>query len=182
MCNPIVKKIESLGGEICYNTPVKSVIIKNDSVIGVKAENGNVYRADQIVIASTLSSAKKILDPLKNRECLKNFFSLKTMSACTIQFELQRPALEKDITVFGPSTDTVSFAEQSRSTFRGKKGRLSVILGNAGEYCNKTTQNILETVVHQLGELGINIDGSIVNYRKIAEEDEFYRWIKAISI
>ena len=96
------------------------------------------------------------------------------MSACTIQFELQRPALEKDITVFGPSTDTVSFAEQSRSTFRGKKGRLSVILGNAGEYCNKTPQNILETVVHQLGELGINIDGSIVNYRKIAEEDEFY--------
>lgn len=174
MCNPIVKKIESLGGEICYNTPVKSVIIKNDSVIGVKAENGNVYRADQIVIASTLSSAKKILDPLKNRECLKNFFSLKTMSACTIQFELQRPALEKDITVFGPSTDTVSFAEQSRSTFRGKKGRLSVILGNAGEYCNKTPQNILETVVHQLSELGINIDGSIVNYRKIAEEDEFY--------
>ncbi len=174
MCNPIVDKIKTLGGEFCFHTAVQSVISENNRVVGVKAENGGEYYAGQVVIASTLSSAKKILAPLKNEEALKKFFSLGTMSACTLQLDLQKPALEKDITTFGPSTDMVSFAEQSRSTFREKKGRLSVILGNAKEYCGKAPQNVLKAVVHQLGELGIDIRDSIADYRKISEEDAFY--------
>lgn len=174
MCNPIVKKVESLAGKFKFSTPVKCVITDGDRVIGVKTEQGEEYYADQTVIATTISAAKEILSSLKDKESLKNFFSLKTMSACTIQLDLNRPALKKDITNFGPSTDMVSFAEQSRSTFRGKKGRLSVILGNAKEYTQKAPHTIIETVVQQMAELGVNIGDCILDYRKVAEEDEFY--------
>lgn len=174
MCNPIADKIRSLGGEFHLGENVDSVILENGAVIGVKTSEGEEYFAPQTVIAATLKSAKKILAPLKNSICLKELFALDTMSACTIQLDLDRPALKKDITTFAPGTDMVSFAEQSRSTFRHLKGRLSVILGNPKEYAQKSPQEIIKTVCHQMKSLGINIDDHIIDFRKVAEEDEFY--------
>ena len=174
MCNPIVNKIKSLGGEFRFNEGIKEVIVKNEAVIGVKAFNGSEYFAKQTVIATSISSAKSILNPLKNNERLYKLFKLPVMSACTFQLELTRPALKKDITTFGPGTDMVSFAEQSRTTFRNKKGRLSVILGNAKEYSQKKAEKILPIVKSQLDSLGVRLADSITDFRKVSEENEFY--------
>lgn len=174
MCNPIVGKIKSLGGDFIFGKKISGVIYKNNTVTGVESTDGDCFYADNIVIATTLSAAKDILKPLKNHESLDKLFSLKTMSACTFQLELNKPALKKDITTFAPGTDMVSFAEQSHSTFRNLKGRLSVILGNPKEYSNKRAEVILEIVKKQMSSLGVHLDNSIINYRKIAEEDEFY--------
>lgn len=175
MCNPIVNKIRSLGGSFIFGEPVENVILENDVVAGVKTKKGNCYYARETVIATTLPSAKNILMPLRKNIFLSKLYDLPTMSACTIQLELDKPALEKDITTFGPGTDMVSFAEQSRSTFRNLKGRLSVILGNPKEYCDKDAEEILKTVITQMASLGVNLDkDGILNYRKVAEKDEFY--------
>ena len=175
MCNPIVEKIRSLGGEFIFSEPVESVILKNDGVVGVKSKNGDEYFADQTVVATTLPSAKSILSPLKGNALLQKLFDLPTMSACTLQLELTKPALEKDITTFGPGTDLVSFAEQSRTTFRNNNGRLSVIFGNANEYTDKDAEELLDTVINEMNALGVRLDKeSILNYRKVAEKDEFY--------
>lgn len=174
MCSPVADKIRLLGGEIHYNEPVDKVIVKNNEVIGVSTANGAEYYSKNVVVAAALNHAKTILSPLKNNENLNNFFALPTMSACSIQLELNSPALEKDITTFAPGTDMVSFAEQSRSTFRASKGRLSVILGNPKEYASKGTDEILKTVKTQMQQLGINLDDKIVNCKKVSEANAFY--------
>lgn len=237
MCNPIVRRVEALGGVFRFRETVQEVFIKEGKAAGVKAEGGQEYYAPLTVIASTLPSAKKILKPLKNGNAshennggvshgnkrgvscennggvshgskrgvscenndrisheinssklhtdngglpraksreLDKLFRLPEMSACTFQAELDSPAFCKDITTFGPGTDMVSFAEQSRSTFRGSKGRLSVILGNPREYADKSAEEILPAVLEQLESLGVQLEGHITDYRKVAEKNEFY--------
>ena len=174
MCEPIVRKIQSLGGEFVFNEPVKQVLLKDNEVIGVETDSGHQYTAAQTVIATTLIAAKRILAPLKQKRELQNFYCLPCMSAATIQIELDKPALKKDITTFGPGTDMVSFAEQSGTTFRHTKGRLSIILGNPNEYCQMQAEEILPVVVKQMQQLGVSLDGHILRFRKITESNEFY--------
>lgn len=174
MCQPIADKVSALGGVFHFSESVETILLEQGRVTGVRGKNGTEYRAPQTVIAVTLPSAKQILAPLKGREELHPLFRLPTMSACSLQLELDQPALEKDITTFGPGTDVVSFAEQSRTTFRGSKGRLSVILGNPKEYADKSAEEILPMVVDQLAQLGVHIKGHVLAARKVEEQGEFY--------
>ena len=174
MCRPIAEKITSLGGEIRYEEPVEIVLVQRGRVTGVRTKQGGTYHAPQTVVATTLSAAQSILGSLKGKGNLGNLFRLPAMSACTLQLELDRPALERDVTTFGPGTDMVSFAEQSRTTFRGSRGRLSVILGNPREYVDKTAEEILPTVLEQMDSLGVHLRGHVMTARKAAEKDAFY--------
>ncbi|MFW9956717.1 MAG: phytoene desaturase family protein [Candidatus Odinarchaeota archaeon] len=49
---PIVKKYESLGGEIQYNSTVIKIIVENNKAKGVILEDGSEHRADVIVSAA----------------------------------------------------------------------------------------------------------------------------------
>lgn len=174
MCQPIVEKIKSLGGTFIFNEEIESVLLNNGSVQGVTDKKGNKFYASQTVVATTLSSAKRILDSIKKDKRLKKLFLLPCMSSCTMQLHLNKPALEKDITTFAPGTDMVSFAEQSRTTFQQAKGRLSIILGNPKEYAEKSEDEILSIVLKQMDSLGIHLDGHISDFRKVSEDNEFY--------
>ncbi|MCD7826865.1 MAG: FAD-dependent oxidoreductase [Clostridiaceae bacterium] len=174
MCKPVQQAIQDMGGTFCFSEKVETVLLKNGSVAGVKTGKGKEYYAAKTVIAATLPAAQKILKPLQDRKELKKLFALPTMSACSLQLELECPALPKDITTFGPGTDLVSFAEQSRSTFPKSKGRLSIILGNPRENAKKDTRQLLPVVLKELQELGVNIKGHIKAVRKVAEDNDFY--------
>ncbi|MGN0375783.1 MAG: FAD-dependent oxidoreductase [Butyrivibrio sp.] len=175
-CNPIVDKVKELGGEFRFEEKVERVICEGGRVTGVKTYGGEALYADKCVIATTLPAAKKILSPLVNSNDgeLNKLFCLPEMSSCTIQFELDSPALEKDITTFGPQTDMVSFAEQSHTTFRGPKGRFSVILGNPKDYVSKSTEEIVDIVIKQMNSLGVELEGHIIQARKVSEDNDFY--------
>lgn len=174
LCDPIVKKAESLGAEFHFSEPVKEVLVQEGKVTGVRAENGTEYRVPHTVIAATLPAAKEILAPLKEEAALKDLFDLPVMSSCSVQLELDSPALEKDITTFGPGTDMVCFAEQSRTTFQGERGRLSLILGNPKDYADKTMEEILPIIMEQMASLGIDLKHHVLRARKISEENDFY--------
>lgn len=174
MCDPIGDAIVSMGGNILCNEDVDNVIVNNNQVIGVKTKDNHAFYASHTVIATPLNVAKSILNDLQSYEELNNFFELPTMSVCTIQIELLEPALEKDITTFAPMTNLVSFAEQSRSTFKNKQGRLSIILGKYEELSKYSTDELLKIVVNELSSLGININSKIIKCRKISECEEFY--------
>lgn len=49
---PIVKKYESLGGEIRFNSTVVKILVENDKAVGVVLEDGSEHRADVIVSAA----------------------------------------------------------------------------------------------------------------------------------
>ena len=174
MANPIVNKIKDHGGKFYFGEPVKEIVVWDGTVSGVRSKSGEEVEAETTVIATSLPAAKEILRPLRKIRELSRLFMLPCMSACTLQMELSRPALKKDITTFGPGTDMVSFAEQSRSTFRKSKGRLSVILGNPEEYADMSEEKILPVVVDQMDSLGVHLEGSILEARKVAEKNEFY--------
>lgn len=178
MCNPIADKIKSQGGTFLLGEQVNSVIIRGDRVVGVSTKNKGDLFADNVVVATSLKSAKSILQPLQGNPYLDKLFSLPSMSACTLQLELDKPAVKKDITTFSPETDLVSFAEQSRSTFQNSRGRLSVILGNADKYCSAEPKSVFNSVISQLKELGIDVADTVLDYRKVSEKDEFYSLTK----
>ena len=141
---------------------------------GVQDEKGQIYRSRQTVIAATLPAAKEILVPLRRRPELEKLFSMPEMSACTMQIELDQPALKKDVTTFGPDTDMVSFAEQSRSTFPQTKGRLSIILGSAEKHKGKDEKELLSMALGQMDSLGVHLEGHVLRARKVAEANDFY--------
>lgn len=174
MCRPIAEKIRSLGGEVRCSEPVRQLMTAGGAVRGVITESGKEYQAEHTILAVPLPAAKSLLAPFKDNEELAGLFRLPTMSACTLQLELSRPAMPKDITCFGPGTNLISFAEQSRSTFRGSAGRLSVILGNPAEQIEKSTEELLQMVLSELKTLGIDITDCVLDARKVSEEDEFY--------
>lgn len=174
MCDPIVRRIEAMGGEVRFGEKALRVTLEGGRVTGVQTGSGQAYCARQTVIATTLPAAKAILSPLRDSRELQKLFALPCMSACTLQLELDAPALEKDITTFGPGTDMVSFAEQSRTTFRHSAGRLSVILGHPEEYAEKSAEEILPVVLEQMEALGVHLRGHVKACRKVAEGNDFY--------
>ncbi|XCP86855.1 FAD-dependent oxidoreductase [Roseburia hominis] len=178
MCDPIVRKVEELGGEFRFGETIERVLVEQGRVTGVVSKSGQKYRAGNTVVAATLPAAKEILEPLKEYGELRDFFRLPCMSSVTVQMELDMPVSCKDITTFGPGTDMASFAEQSRSTFRGKAGRLSVILGNPENYVDKSAEELLDVVVGQMELLGVHLKGHVLDARKVAEKNDFYSLAK----
>ena len=174
MCNPIADTITDMGGEILVGEAVDKVLIIDKRVVGVKTKEGHAYYAPNIVIATPINAARNILMDLETREELNALFSLPAMSVTTLQIELNKPSLEKDITTFAPMTNLVSFAEQSRSTFRNKNGRLSIILGKSQEFCDYSAEELLKLVIKELKTVGIDISNSVIKCRKVSEKDEFY--------
>ena len=178
MCDPIVAQIRSRGGVVHFEETAGKVLLEQGAVTGVKTTDGRTYRGRCTVIATPLSAAKTFLSPLREEPSLASFFRLPEMSSCTLQLELDAPALEKDITTFGPGTDMVSFAEQSRTVFSDSPGRLSVILGHPEQYIRRTAEDIREVVVSEMASLGVSLEGHILDIRKVAEENEFYSLTK----
>lgn len=48
----MTQELETLGVDILYNTNVNELIVENDQVVGVKAENGTVVNAKAVIIAT----------------------------------------------------------------------------------------------------------------------------------
>ncbi|MDD4298975.1 MAG: FAD-dependent oxidoreductase, partial [Bacilli bacterium] len=154
---------------------VLSLIVKDDQVIGVEINNGQKLYAKDIVLATDIISAKRILKKMSIKQSwIKSIIKIPTMSALTIQFDLTKPSLPYDRTTFGPQTMMTSFAEQSRSTFRHVPGRLSVIIGDPKRYIDNDNEVIYNQILKEASKLGINLKGIITDYRIIRERDKFY--------
>ena len=178
MSVPISRRIEKQGGKIVTCCPVSRIIMDGGKAMGVETSSdiegmADEFYADSIVLATDITSARKILYSLKDKFPRSGLFSLETMSACTIQLSLSRPAFGRDVTVFGPGTDMVSFAV-THSTFKEFPGRLSVILGNPADYIEKSTDEIVETVLDEMKSLSLCLEGTVNSVRKVYEKDKFY--------
>lgn len=175
MINPIAKYITFKGGTIKLNSPVQRLIIKNQKVGGVVV-GGKEILAGNVVIATSLIGAQQLL---KNRPEFKELVSLKTMPSVTFQLELTKPALEKDRTTFSPETIYSSYSEQSRTTFKKSKGRLSIILASPEQYLEKTDKQILKEIIADGLRLRLNLDKkTIKQFRKVAWAADFCSYEK----
>jgi 15-cis-phytoene desaturase len=100
--------------------------------------------------------------------------SLPTTPSVTVQLELDRPATDVDRTIFGPGTALACFAEQSRTTFRHARGRLSIILTPPEPFLTMPPDDILTLVVDDAARLGIDLEGHVTDFRVIAHPHDFH--------
>jgi 15-cis-phytoene desaturase len=175
---PLAAYIRKHGGSVVTGTPAARLLVEDDTVVGVEA-GGKTYHADQVVLAAPLGGAKKLISdafPPQSPyyEHFEPMLRLPSMPSVTFQIELSRPSLPIDRTTFGPGTVMTSFAEQSRTTFRGSKGRLSIILANPEKYLDADPGAVLTDVRRDAGKLGVDLTDNIIDYHLVTIPDDFY--------
>ncbi|WP_170008467.1 hydroxysqualene dehydroxylase [Bacillus fonticola] len=176
MCEPIARKIRELGGEVKTGVRVHQLQVQDGKVTGVETEAGDRYSCEKAaILATTLHNVKDLALPFKDEPFFANtIYKLPMMPASVIQIELDKPAIEIDITSFAPLTHLASFAEQSRTTFQESEGRLSIILTPPEKFLELDGKETLEIVLKDLDRVGIPIRDHVLDYRKIDHVDDFH--------
>ncbi|MCP8968567.1 NAD(P)/FAD-dependent oxidoreductase [Ectobacillus ponti] len=186
MCRPMADVIEKRCGTVMTKQKVVKLLLnEQQEVIGVETHSGEKFYGKHVVVATTLNSAKQLLNvPFGKHAWFQPMLKLPMMPAAVFQIDLKKPALRKDITTFGPRTSMASFAEQSRTTFRGRPGRLSIILADPEKFLPLTPEETLEIVLRDAEALGMHIREDVLDYRKIDHNYDFhslepgYNWMR----
>lgn len=173
LIEPIVKKFIELGGVLQKECEVKELIYEDNKVTGVKTTT-NIY-SKFVVLATDLGNTKKIISNLDN-ENKNKILNIPTSSALTIHINLTKKMMPLDRTTFAPEIFPTSFTEESRTTFKMKGGRLSIILENPNKYIDLNDETILMKVILDLKKIGIDIEKHIIDYRVIIHKDKFYKF------
>ena len=175
MCKPIADWLVRKGGTILTNAKVDSLIYRDNKIEGVTLKSGETLLAKHTVVATSLHSAKQLLFPyFSDDDWFKPMFKLPLMPAVSMQIELTEPALPLDVTTFAPYTYLASFAEQSRTTFRNSKGRLSIILSPPEKFLMMDPKDTLEIIIKDAKRIGIHLDEKILSYRQVNHFYDFH--------
>jgi 15-cis-phytoene desaturase len=174
MAEPLAKAITRLGGTVKTNTRVEKLIVRQGRVEGVLTQDES-FEAKETIVATTMVEAQRLLKPhAVEGDWFERWFALDSMPAVSIQLELDKPAIAKDMTTFAPYTCLGSFSEQSRTTFQASKGRLSIILTPPERFIDMEEEDVLEVVVEDAKKIGLNLESHILDYRVIRHPSDFY--------
>ncbi len=173
MITPIERAFRQRGGIVRLNVSVRGLIVKNARVIGARLDSEEIL-ADAVVLATPLKIAQDLLHPLGDHHpSLKPMLRLPSLSAATIQFELDAPLLSSDRTNFS-STGLCCFAEQSRTTFAHLPGRLSAILYPPEEFLRMSPDEVAERAYAEAAKLGLPLRERAKSYRIVNHAHDFY--------
>ncbi len=176
MADPLSNFIKKQGAEVKKNIQVLKIINDGRRVEGVKTDK-NEFRSENIILATSLNEAKTLLKVSGCEKLFSSMITLRTMPSVTFQIDLKEPAMEKDRTTFSPGTVLSSYAEQSRTTFKSSKGRVSIILATPHRYINEPAESILTAVLKDAKRLKINISKkNVLDYRKVTWAHDFYTY------
>lgn len=177
LADPIADYIRKNNGEIKTKAIASGLEVEDNRVDGVIA-GGKLIKSKNIVLAVSLAAAQDLLKKsgLKNKSFNK-MYKLQSMPAVTFQLELKEPAMEVDRTTFSPGTIFAAYSEQSRTTFAGSAGRLSIILASPEKYIKTEPEKILKIVLEDAKKLNINLpQKNIKSFRKVTWEKDFYSY------
>lgn len=175
MCKPIADWIIRKGGTILTKAKVESLVFEDNKIEGITLVSGDTFLAKHTVVATSLHSAKQLLfQYFSDDDCFKPMFKLPLMPAVSMQIELTEPSLPLDITTFAPFTCLASFAEQSRTTFRNSKGRLSAILSPPEKFLKMDPKDTLKFVIDDAKRIGLHLEDKVVSYRQINHFYDFH--------
>ncbi|OWR31858.1 carotene 7,8-desaturase [Saccharibacillus sp. O23] len=176
MCRPLADAIERLGGTVRTSAPVRGLIVEDGAVTGVELESGERLLGANVVVAANIRRSQKLLaEHFRDVSWFAPFFELDAMPHVTAQFELPEPLLPQDRTTFGPGTQLGSFGEQSRTTFRGKSGRTSIILVDPDALIDLPEEEVWRRTVEGLKAIGLDGVDRVTDYRIVRGDENFYR-------
>lgn len=171
---PLAQAIRQRGGTVLTHTRVDQLIVENRRVLGVRA-GAQEFRARQVVLASSLRATQALVArEFAGAPWAEPMLRLPTMPAVTLQLELEGPSMAVDHTTFGVGTSLACFSEQSRTTFRGTPGRLSIIMAPADKLIGLPVSEVLTIALEDADRLGLAVRGRIKRYRMVNHVDDFY--------
>jgi 15-cis-phytoene desaturase len=173
MAQPLADAVAKRGGTVRTQAGVSRLLLEQDRVCGVELVSGECLAAETTVVATSLYAAQCLLKAHFNTHpALTSFFNLKSMPAVTMQCELHHPATPLDRTTFAPGTALATFSEQSRTTFRHTRGRLSGILSDPRDLIRWSDDKLLHLTECEAKRL--DLDLAITDYRVIRHPADFY--------
>jgi 15-cis-phytoene desaturase len=173
LAGPVAEKITRLGGTIITEARVTRLIVHNNRVQGVQVNDTDDYACDYVVMAASLGPAHEIIRASSLQDAFPQLLSLPTMPEVNLQLEFSRPIWPVDRAVFGPGTSLITFTEQSRTTFKDKPGRLSIILTPPDRLIGMSDAEIFEVFKQDAPRLGID-PARVTGYRVIRHPADFY--------
>lgn len=174
LSEPIARAIRREGGLVETDRKVTSLIYSGTKISGVQI-GGEIIAAESVVLATSLEPAQQLLRTAFGEQVWnKNMLSLKPMPSATFQLELNKPSWPIDRMTFAPGTCMTTFSEQCRTTFQDKPGRLSVILSEPEKRLQQKPEEILAEIIADAKRIGMNLEGTIQNYRAVLWPAEFY--------
>lgn len=174
MTGPIAAALEARGGTVTTGASVERLVVEDGRVAGVVV-SGERLDAEHVVLATALAPAQRLIrDALGEHKAFRKMLALPSMPAVTLQIELDEPALPKDHVVFSPKTVLASYAEQSRTTFRGLPGRLSIDMAKPEQFLTMPPEDVLAAALADAKRLGIDLAGKVRRYRVVSHPEDFY--------
>lgn len=171
---PLAEAIRRRGGVVLTSARVDRLLVEGGRVAGVRT-GGRVFRARQVVLAGSLRATQALLTPhFAGADWAARLLKLPTMPAVTLQLELEGPAMSVDHTTFGVGTSLACFSEQSRTTFRGVAGRLSIIMAPSENLIGLPVDRVLAIALEDADRLGLPVRDRITRYRMVNHVDDFY--------
>ena len=174
LAEPIAEAIRREGGVVETDREVTALLTDGKKITGVQVGN-TTLPTEKIVLATSLAPAQKLLRAaFGQQDWNKNLLGLKPMPSATFQLELNKPSWPLDRMTFAPGTCMTTFSEQSRTTFPRKAGRLSIILSEPEKRLQQSPEALLAEIVADAKRIGMNLEGSVQNYRAVLWPSEFY--------
>lgn len=172
LASPIAEKLKKEGATVLTDMTVDKIEVKDNRVTGAYVK-GEFIGADAVILATSIGSAKRIVENSALQTKLKKVIQLPTMPEVNLQVEFTSPVWPVDRTVFCPGTSLITFAEQSRTTFKNKAGRLSIILTPPEELIHLSDEEIYRIFTTQASDLGIDLSKAR-QYRVVRHPNDFY--------
>ena len=173
LAEPIAEKIKALGGTVLTDARVTRLIVSDNRVHGVRVNDSRDHACDHVVIAASLGPAHEIIRASSLQDAFPQLLSLPSMPEVNLQLEFTRAVWPADRAVFGVGTSLITFTEQSRTTFKDKPGRLSIILTPPEAIIGMKDADIFE--IFRRDAPGLGIDPSRVSgYRVVRHPTDFY--------
>ena len=174
MAAPLAAALVRRGATVQTRTPATRLLIKDGRAVGVATGRGQVF-ARHVVLATSLAPAQRLIaEALRQHPWFTPMLRLRSMPSVTVQIELDSPSMTVDHTTFGPGTALASFAEQSRTTFRGQPGRISIILTPPERFLHMRADEILAITCEHAERLGLRVRDHVRRYRVVRLPADFY--------
>ncbi len=173
LAEPIAEKIKALGGTVLTDARVTRLIVSDNRVHGVRVNDSRDHACDHVVIAASLGPAHEIIRASSLQDAFPQLLSLPSMPEVNLQLEFTRAVWPADRAVFGVGTSLITFTEQSRTTFKDKPGRLSIILTPPEAIIGMKDADIFEIFRRDAPRLGID-PSRVSGYRVVRHPTDFY--------
>lgn len=174
LIEPIAEHLRSLGGQILTSCPAEDLTVQDGAVTGVRLAD-RVLHAEEVVLAAGIGAAQRLVGrALGGHPWFADMLRMQATPSVCLQLELDEPSLPVDRSTFAPGTLLAAFSEQSRTTFPGLRGRLSIILSSPAALLELSVDELVERVVADALRIGIDLRGHITGARKVVVGEDFY--------